>query len=364
MKKIFLAVSLFAMIFVLSGCSFPGTSSKVAGSSILKSLDGGKTFVPKVTIDAKTTIAPANIVSFVFETGNSNRITIGTQENGIFVTENGGDAWRKLVFPPTKTYGLVSDWSEPARLYATGEMQGRGKIYRSEDRGAKWDEIYVEPNNGTVVTALVQSLKNPQILYAGTSTGVIIRTIDGGSTWKNLKGVGSPILSMVFDPAGDTLYLFLSGKGLFRSQDGGENFVPLPEEKLADTSRRSIPVPGSSGISGSNSSVTSFVVDSSHSGSLLIGTGSGLFRSSDFGSSWSELNIIGSSKKYPIRGVAINPKNSNEIFYSAAFAIYKSIDGGVNWSVYQLNSSRSAGMIKYDPVDSSKIYLGFRTFSK
>lgn len=354
-RTFFLVIPLLAIILLLSGCSFPGVSSSGSGSSVMKSVDGGKTYVPKVTLDAKTTIASANILSFVFETGNSKRITVGTRDNGIFVSENGGDAWKKMNFPPTKTHGLVADWSQPARLYATGEWQGRGKIYKSEDRGEKWDEIYTEPNTGTVITALSQSPKNSATLYAGTSTGVVFRTTDGGTTWGSLQGVEVPALSFVFDVNGDTLYVLASKKGIFRSRDNGATFEAIPgaskNSKDRDSITKTLP------------EVTSIATDPSRSGTLYAGTKTGLFRSVDFGDTWSEVPVIESSKKFPVRAIAINPANSNEIIYSAALAVYKSIDGGLTWSVYQMNADRAVGMIRYDTLDSSVIYLGLRVFN-
>ncbi len=349
MKKFFLTVPLVLVTLSLSGCSFPGKSVSGGGSAILRSSDGGKTYVPKVTIDEKTTIAPANVVSFAFEAGNPNRITLGTRENGIFMSENGGDVWKKLTFPPTKTYGLVADWSTPARLYATGVWQDRGKIYRSEDRGAKWDEIYTEPNTGTVITLLAQNPKRPETLYAGTSAGVVFRTTDGGQTWGSLQSVDAPALGLVFDSAGDTLYVLSSGKGLFRSRDGGATFESIPGKSRASVTK-TLP------------EVTSIASDPSRSGTLYAGTKNGLFRSKDFGDAWEEVSVIESSKKFPIRSIAINPRNSNEIIYGAALAVYKSVDGGATWSVYQLDANRAVGTIRYSPSDSSVMYLGLRTF--
>lgn len=351
-KTLFFSIPLLVGVLALSGCSLPGTSPSGTGAAVMKSADGGKTYAPKVTIDAKTTIAPANILSFVFEAGNPKRITVGTRENGIFMSENGGDTWKKMNFPPTKTYGLVADWSRPERLYAAGEWEGRGKLYRSDDRGGKWDEVYAEPNTGTVVTALIQHPKNASTLYVGTSAGVIIRTTDGGLTWGNLPGAETAILSFAFDAGGETLYALTSGKGLLRSKNGGDSFEAIPG---AGSSRRSTTL--------SLPKVTSLAIDPSRSGTFYAGTEKGLFRSRDFGDAWEELPVIESSKEFSVRAVAINPKNSNEIMYSSALAIYKSIDGGTNWSVYQLKANRAAGMIKYDSSDPNVIYLGLRTFN-
>lgn len=348
-RTFFLAMPLVFAVLSLSGCSFPGANSSGSGSSVMKSTDGGKTYVPKVTIDQKTTIAPADILSFAFESGNTKRITIGTRDNGLFTSENGGDVWRKITFPPTKTYGLVADWSTPTRLYATGDWQGRGKIYRSEDRGAKWEEIYTEPNTGTVITMLAQNPEHPETLYAGTSAGVVFRTTDGGQTWGSLQSVNAPAISPVFDANGTVLYLVASGKGIFRSRDGGATFEAIPgSSKSAVT--KTLP------------EVTSLVTDPSRSGTMYAGTKNGLFRSHDFGDSWEEIPVIESSKKFPVRSIAVNPRNSNELVYSAALAVYKTTDGGATWSIYQLNANRAVGTLRYDPQDTNILYLGLRTF--
>ncbi len=348
-KTVLLGVSVMGMALLLSGCSFPGVSSSGSGSAILRSADGGKTYAPKVTIDAKTTIARADILSFAFESGNPAHIIVGTKESGIFLSENSGDSWKKMNFPPTKTYGLVADWSNPARLYATGDWQGRGKIYRSEDRGVKWTEVYTEPNTGTVITMLAQNPKRPDTLYAGTSAGVIFRTTDGGQTWGSLQSIGAPVLSLVFDASGDTFYALSSAKGIFRSRDGGATFDALPEKSKSSVTK-TLP------------EATSVATDPSRSGVVYAGTKDGLFRSSDFGSSWEEVSVLESSKKFPIRSVAIDPRSSNTIIYGAALAVYKSTDGGATWSVYQLDSNRAVGTIRFSPSDSNMIFLGLRTF--
>ncbi|QQS21296.1 MAG: hypothetical protein IPL87_02130 [Candidatus Moraniibacteriota bacterium] len=355
MKRIFIGGMLVGAVLLLSGCSFPGISKKGTGASIQKSTDGGKTYQPKVTIDAKTTIAPAEVLSFVFETGNSKNITIGTRENGIFTTSNGGDTWRKMDFPPVKTYGLVSDRVRPERLYATGEWQGRGKVYRTNDRGGKWEEVYAEPNTGTVITALAQSPKDPLTLFVGTSAGVILRTTDGGMTWGNADMVSAPILSFLFDTAGETMYALVSGKGIARSQNGGERF-----QLLSKISKNS----GKSSAPQSLPKVTALAVDPSRNGVLYAGTEAGLFRSVDSGDSWEAVSVLENAKKFPIRAIAVNPKNSNELVYSAALAFYKTVDGGTRWSIYELEANRAAGTLRYDPSDPTILYAGLRTFNE
>ncbi len=364
MKKTIVSIGvLFVFVLTFSGCSLPlpGRSAAPSGPSVMKSIDGGKTYEPKVTISEKATIAPANILSFVFETGNANRITIGTADNGLFATDNAGDTWTKLNFPPTKSYGLIADRSRPERLYASGVFNGRAKLYRSDDRGLNWDEIYTEPSNGTIITALAQDPRDASVIYIGTSAGVIVKTSDAGITWKNLKSEASPVLSFTFDASGSVFYVLFSGKNIFLSKDGGANIEPVKVKEI-DTKKDERKSSDSSVIT-TLSGIVSLTVDPSQSGVVYAGTKSGLFRSTDFGSSWKEVNIIASSKKFPIRGIAIDPKDSNRIIYSSALAVYQSTNGGLNWSTYQINANRTAGIIRYSPMDSSVVFLGFRMYN-
>lgn len=350
MKKV--AFGLAAASLLLSGCSFPGQSgSNGQSAAFLRSTDGGVTFTPKVTIDEKTNFASADILSLAFHPQNTQGVFLGTREDGLLMTEDNGEHWKKINYPPTKVYGLVSTGGNPFRLFATGEWQGRGKIYRSDDNGENWKEIYTEPSDGVVILSLAVSPSDSRLLYAGTSAGVIVKTSDGGDTWQNINTgnatVNKPILSMAFDAIQNNLvYFVISGKGILTWD--GEKF--LDESAMNSFSQNS-----------AVASATSIGVDPSRSGTVYAGTTHGLFRSADFGKTWTALNIIESSKQFPIRSVAVSPNNSNELMYSSALAVYRSIDGGVHWSTYQLQGSRPAGLIRYDAQNTGVVYVGLRS---
>lgn len=340
---------------LLSGCSLPGgLGGGTAGPtlSLVRSSDGGTTFEPKTKIDEKTDFASAEVVSMAFDPKDTRHIFVGTRESGMFASDNSGDSWRKMKYPPTRVYGLVIDTNDSQRMFATGDWQGRGKIYQSVNAGADWDEVYTEPANGTVITSLAQNPFNTQVLYAGTSTGMIIRTNDGGATWKSLvlssSMNGHAIWSMTFDPKRDkTMYVLVDGVGVFVSD--GEKIV---------TEAASSGSPGSS--KASSAGAVSLALDPNRNGVLYAGSAQGLLRSADFGKSWDMVNVIESSKKSPIRAVAVNPKNSDEIAYISALTLYKSTDGGAHWSTHQLVGSGTVSFLRYDSYDPNILYVGFK----
>lgn len=347
MKKIVCFTFIFPAIVLLSGCSITGSNNSSLGN-ILKSTDGGKNWETKVKVSEKTNIAGVNVLSMAIDLEDTQKIYVGTKEDGIFFTRNGGESWEKLDFPPAKVYGLAIDNINTRIIYATGVWQGRGKIYKTENGGGDWEEIYTEPADGTVIVSLAISPKNSQLLYAGTSGGVIFKTTNGGQTWVNLFKASGPVTSIAFDPSDDNIVYFLVQKqGTLRTKDGGLNFDDL-EKSVQDSKIMA------------GGELFSIAIDSRQPGLLYLGTDKGIIKSTDFGDSWNALNVLESSREFPIRAIAINPKNSSEIIYSAAQAVYKSIDGGVQWSTSQLQSKGVVNVIQYDPLDPAVIYLGLR----
>lgn len=360
LKKI-LAVG--AGAFILSGCSLnvpvPGGLSSTGGS-VWKSFDGGQTFAPKATIDEKRRISSADVLAFAFHPTDPQIIYIGTLESGLFRTTDGAEHWEPIVFPPTRNYGLAIDQSNGDRIYASGVYEGIAKMYRSDDAGKNWKEIYTEPGTGTVITALGSNPDVPNTLYAGTSAGVIIKSTNGGETWDNVvlakdtaANTGA-ITKVLFERGSpDKVTLLVFNQGALVSTNGGKAwsdyskniYLSSPEERRARPE-----------------SMTTIVADPALRSVLYAGAKNGLFRSRDSGKSWEALDIIESSKAFSIRSVAISPANSNEIVYASGNAFYKSTDGGKKWATTQLEIDRGVSVIEYDPAQPGMIYFALRKF--
>ncbi|EKE18696.1 MAG: hypothetical protein ACD_9C00259G0002 [uncultured bacterium] len=351
MKKTFLFVPVFVFAALLfSGCSFDtalvSNKNTMANATFIKSEDGGSSWNPKVRIDDKKTIAGVDVLSIAINPVDSNVVYIGTSSNGLFVTKDGGENWTPVAFPD-KAYGLIFDPSNPDIMYGSAVFNGRAKIFKRLSEGQEWKEIYTEPADGTTISALAIDRVNPQILYAGTSEGVIVKTTDAGATWVNLKKAEGPIIGIGFDSANDSHVFFgIFQVGVLETKNAGASIENITDK--IDTTN-------------SNRTIYSLVTDPYHGGVVYVGTEAGIFKRSG-GETWNAMNLIESSKIFPIRSIAINPKNSKEIMYSSAKAIYKSIDGGATWSTFQLDTSKEISAIRYNLNDSSKIYAGLRGF--
>jgi photosystem II stability/assembly factor-like uncharacterized protein len=163
----------------------------------------------------------------------------------------------------------------------------------------------------------------------------------------NLKKADGPIVGISFDSVNDSQVFFgFFQRGILETKDAGKN--------IDDVSKKIDPI-------AANFTLDSLVADPNLSGIIYAGTDKGIFkRNAD--ETWSSLNIIESSKAFPIKVIAINPQNSKEILYSSAKAIYKSVDGGATWSTFQLDTAKEIGVIKYDNSNPATVYAGLRKY--
>jgi|GEM_PF-431536 len=351
--------------------------------SILKSTDGGDSFSPYFKISTNNLVGVANVLGITFHPTQSGRVVVGSLEDGLFFKNTGEDVWGPIIFPPKKIYSFILDKKEPnQRMFASGVVDGNGRIFRTNDGGESWKAVYVEPGQASTVTALSQNPRSTNIIYAGTSLGTVIKSVDGGNTWKN---VGNKITGLIKDISFDAtktavVYLLSYQKKSYYSPDEGARWIDWEVAKaaeVAELTKRSSEASRAGDKSGAATlkaqadalrkknltnkmpaGINLIVADPSISGTIYAGTKSGLFRSKDFGKYWGEVEIIESAKGFPIRSIAVNPKNSKELVFVSGKAFYKSQNSGVTWAVTPLSSERTASFVAYDPFDLNSFYVG------
>lgn len=399
-KTLLVFIPLFSL--ALSGCSIVpqvkktapadqnlpgGLSATTEKGSIWKSDDGGGTFFSQSKLDETTRIEKADILSIAYHPSKPASVFVGTVENGIFSTDNGGDTWKQIVFPPQKIYSFIPDRSDPdRRMFASGVLGNQGKMFRTDDGGENWRDVYSEPGQGTFVSALSQHFADRNVIFAGTSTGTVVKSVDGGDTWKNIGNkIDGAVADIAFDASKKMVtYLLAAGKKLYYSPDGGARWLDWEKvkqeevqaiqeagdklSKKGDTKGAEKKREQAKALSERNrnnkmpSSIVSIAPDPTVSGTIYAGTNAGLFRSSDYGKYWYELNIIESAKQFPIRSIAVNPKNPKEVVFVSGKAFYKSTNGGETWAITSLSVDRDASFVAYDPFDPKYLLIGLRKF--
>ena len=171
---------------------------------------------------------------------------VGTDDGLVQVSENDGQAWRKVDnFPGVPELTYVSDvHASPVDantvFVAFNDYQrGNFKPYllKSADRGRTWVSIAGNLPAGQPVWSVVQDPVNPALLFAGMELGLFF-TIDGGRQWTQLRG-GAPTIAFrdleIQNREGD-LVAATFGRGFFILDD----FTPLRQLKPEMLSREGV----------------------------------------------------------------------------------------------------------------------------
>ncbi|MCF8237485.1 MAG: hypothetical protein K9I85_04975 [Saprospiraceae bacterium] len=130
----------------------------------------------------------------------------------------------------TNIYSFDQSKSNPDILYCGTEGS---EIYKSMDRGKHWQPASRNLSIQAVLTVEIDPI-NPDIVYAGDNNG-IFKTLDGGANWIPLLTVSQMgVNDIAIHPTNPAIVLVASGKGLWRSTDGGNNWVKIYGEKCFD----------------------------------------------------------------------------------------------------------------------------------
>jgi len=295
------------------------------------------------------------------------RVFINNYGGGNFLSEDGGKTWvtASTGYTGEDSFSVAVDAIDPARVYAAGF----GGIWASDDGGVTWYGITNPPIERRLgYEKIAADPSNAGHLLTGKT--VILESTDGGASWfirwgeddfvaagvPRERTIGISPSRIVFAPSNPaTVYIGFGpencaigheppscsapGLGVIVSHDGGTTW-----QRAGDTVMREL-------------SVFDLAVDPTDGRSVYAGTGAGLYRTSDGGSSWQ--TVTGLPNRKPIHVVAIDPNDSSHLLVGVLLdGIYRSTDGGASWRhvVAGLEANSSFHDIRFSPVDSTVLY--------
>ena len=127
-----------------------------------------------------------------------NVLAAGTEDNGIYMTRNGGGWWAKCEAGVDNTtfYTIAFDPSNPELMYAAGYITG---VYKSTDGGRRWQHLWQGVPTLSIHSLAVDPADGNRV-YAGTFWGGVMRSTDAGLTWHPAGLSGSEVWSVMFQP--------------------------------------------------------------------------------------------------------------------------------------------------------------------
>src|SRR5207237_9820173 len=130
---------------------------------------------------------------------------------------------------------LVIDPSDPDRFYF-GTLDGQ--IYTSTDGARTWRMLVNLNRAGLFVDHIIVDPRNSKVLYVAThrhkESGGFFKSTDGGLTWRDAPELRKEALhSLAQSESNPNILLAGTITGIFRSTDSGETWTPLPTGALA-----------------------------------------------------------------------------------------------------------------------------------
>ncbi len=260
-----------------------------------------------IALDPKLPGAPVQAsfapVALAVSPGNPDLVLLGSTNDGVHRSNDGGVHWSKLVVDATlPSQSAIQQVSFLG--YAGGTsfacLRGLG-LFRSSDDGSTWTRLTLQefhvpivvngvvcPNDTTrrtpIVTTMVADPTNPSQLYAGLQTWGVYKSADGGLTWARANQgmvecpslgfsngrAAEPTAIMVDATAPNVLLAGTTSRGLFRTVDFGNVWTNI-----------------SAGLPDSSAALPSILQDAADPSVIYAATETrGLIRSVNGGAGW------------------------------------------------------------------------------
>ncbi len=314
--------------------------------------------------------------------GRSREAYFGAVGGGLWKTTDGGMTWSPITDGQVKSASVgavaVSESNPDVVYIGMGETCIRGNImagdgvYKSTDAGKTWKNVGFDGGTKQNISKIRIHPTNPDIVWvavfgqhgAPNEERGIFKTTDGGKTWKKVlyRDDKTGAIDISVDRTNpNVLYAALweayrveyqmssggPGSGLFKSTDGGETWTEI-------TRNTGLPsgVVGRIGVSVSGA-------DPNRVYALVENENGGLFSSDDAGASWKLINPNRSIRQraFYYTHVYADPKNK-DVVYALNTSLFKSTDGGKTLTSVGRGTHGDHHDLWIDPDDPSHLVNG------
>jgi photosystem II stability/assembly factor-like uncharacterized protein len=289
--------------------------------------------------------------------------------------------WRHVgPFRGGRTVGAAGVVQQPNVFYIG---VNNGGVWKTTDYGLTWTPIFDEQGTQSIGTVTVAP-SDPNVIYAGSGEGLqrpdlsvgdgVYKSTDAGRTWQHLGlREARQIAAIVVDPR-DPNRLFVAAlghpyganaeRGVFRSTDGGRSFEKV---LYKDENTGAIDV----AFDPASAQTIYAALWAARQGpweynNAYVGPTSGLFKSTDGGSTWQPLTrgLPTAADGLSRIGIGIAPSEPRRIYAwvtARTSALYRSDDAGATWT--QMNAEPRVwgrgddfANVRVDPANADIVY--------
>lgn len=319
-------------------------------AGIFMSFNSGETWQQKVYVSKRSNIAGAEILTIEMDPSNSKIVYLGTKSDGLWKSMDGGEIWyqirdaNKKLSHRANIYDIAIDPNNTNIIYAGAYQQRYGRLFRSQDAGITWEELYITPRSAYAIFAVAVDPLHSSSVYMGTAEGILFKSNNYGESWRTIKSFNDVISDIkIYLNNSNIIYVSTFKRGVYKTVDRGQSWQSFEK--------------GLKQFSGA-AEVESLVLDFRNSDILYVGSKYGILKTIDGGQNWQRISLVTPIGLTPISGMAVNLSNHNEIYYGADSVVYKTIDGGKNWSLSTLPSGQKIRVMAIDNKSPNVLYIG------
>lgn len=284
---------------------------------------------------------------------NPNTIYIGAPNGGIWKTTDNGSTW-KIICDSTiisGVSGIAVDYNDPNIIYvSTGDEDTDENptvgIFKTTNGGQTWTKTNF-PTNVLKTGEILINPNNPNMLWL-VSSGGIFKSIDAGNNWvRKYNFVSKEIRLMPGNPA--TIYavsIVGSTVSFLKSTDEGETFTVT--QTFTNAGRTVM------AVTPANPNYVYLLVSNNNK------TFKGIYKSTDRGQTFIAQNTStdiydGATQSDYDLAIAASDVNA-EIIFTGCLNIWKSTNGGLNFTRYNNWSNPSSAQYTHADIHDLKFY--------
>jgi photosystem II stability/assembly factor-like uncharacterized protein len=335
-------------------------------------------------------------------------VVMGTNYGETIISTDGGTSWKQVYSnfvdaPPaardkrwtsiglevTTVWHYFLDPFDRAKQYICYTDIG---FARSEDSGKTWASFTNGSPWGNTFYELAFDSAQPGVIFAAaanqhdiphwtqsigpTLPGGVVKSTDYGKSWTSVStGLPDPALkipsrSLIMDPSDKSLYVAMFGDGIYKSTNMAQSWTKK-SQGLAVGNNKDV-----CSIKRHGDGALFALISARRIGSSSFPDAGGLFKSTDKGENWTNIatRVEGSNPLFYPNDFAVHPADSRIIYLAAVSTqghaqggLYRTIDGGANWSRISLPvkdqwDATNGFAPSFDPSDPAHLLFGTEGF--
>lgn len=353
-RKIIILPLLFAfLVFTGASCiQFGGTQGPVGVYRSSNKGDAWQEISAYPTTQGVKSLSGVKVFRIYTDPSDPNALYLGSRGQGLFYSYDNGDSWQAVSAMNGKyIYGLAVDPKDKCTIFVSDGQH----IYQTIDCMRSWKLVFTEERPDQRFVSLAVDYGNSNIIVGAELGGDVVRSINGGSSWRITARIDKQLRFLVADPQnGGRFYIASYQNGLYRSDDSGNQWANYSEafEDFSDSK-----------------TFNRLVINPAQKNGLFWVSKYGILRSDDSGASWDDLPLLTPPGSVNIYSFAVNPQNQKEMYYTGTIlgdknqnvrsTYYRSADGGATWVTKKLPTNTIPVDMFVNKKNGNILFLGF-----